>query len=89
LVCAAAVLFRWRERGALALLFGLCGLFSLALASAWWRGLDITCGCFGHADKSTALPLALARSVTLGLIALGLFNRTTHSTVRQIRATLA
>jgi len=68
-VCAAAVLVRWRERGALALLLGLCVLFSLALASAWWRDLDISCGCFGHAGDATAVPFALARSTALGFVA--------------------
>jgi hypothetical protein len=51
----------------------------LALASAWFRGLDIDCGCFGHAITSTSLPLALARSFTLGLVALYLLNRSCDS----------
>lgn len=75
LACAAAILFRWRERGALALLLMLCVLFSLALASAWWRGLDITCGCFGHTGAATGLPVGLARSVILGMIAWSLLQR--------------
>lgn len=29
------------------LLFGLMTFFTIAIASAWWRGLDISCGCFG------------------------------------------
>ncbi len=70
LVCAGAVLLRWRERSALVLLLGLCVLFSLALASAWWRGLDINCGCFGQGGIGTGLPFALARSMTLGVVAL-------------------
>lgn len=69
LMSAVAVLIRWRERGALVLLLGLCVLFSLALASAWWRELDISCGCFGHAGAATGLPFALARSTALGLVA--------------------
>jgi putative oxidoreductase len=74
LLCALAVLMRRRERGALVLLFGLCGVFSLALASAWWRGLDISCGCFGSGTAS-AIPLALARSVALGLVAFFLLRQ--------------
>lgn len=68
LFCATAVLSCRFERGALLLLLGLCGLFSLALASAWWRGLDLTCGCFGGRTATTA-PWALARSVVLALAA--------------------
>ena len=33
--------------GAFSLLFFLCLVFGIAIASAWIRGLDITCGCFG------------------------------------------
>jgi putative oxidoreductase len=72
IICGGAVLARWRYRGALSLLAALCGIFALALGSAWWRGLDIECGCFGHALSST-LPFALARSIGLGAIALVLF----------------
>jgi len=94
LSCGAAVLIRRLEQGALLILAGLCGLFSLAIASAWARGLDITCGCFGHATSSS-LPLGLARSLTLGLVALFLLRRGHHTispnpnrpypAVRQIR----
>ena len=68
ILCSAAVLTRWRERGALLILASLCTLFSAALASAWIRQLDITCGCFGHA-MTTTVPIAFARSLVLGMIA--------------------
>jgi putative oxidoreductase len=75
LVCAIALLLRWHERGALLLCFSLCLFFFTALASAWLRELDISCGCFGH-SQTTTLPMALARSAFLALIALWLFART-------------
>lgn len=78
LICAAAVLSRRFEKGALLLLLGLCALFCVALASAWWRGLDITCGCFGNA-ASTTVPMALARSVALGLVAFYLLKRSVRT----------
>ena len=73
LVCGSAVLIGRLERGALLILVGLCGLFCAALASAWLRSLDIDCGCFGHA-ATTTLPVALIRSVTLGLVSLFLLH---------------
>lgn len=88
LVCGGAALFRWHERGALILLLGLCVLFSLALASAWFRDLDISCGCFGH-GTSTTLPLALARSLILGLVTVCLLFNHPSPPVRQIRVTSA
>ncbi len=75
LLCGTAVLIRRLEQGALLILTSLCLLFCVALATAWFRGLDIDCGCFGHAIVSSSLSLALARSLTLGLVALYLLNR--------------
>lgn len=41
-------LLLWRRSPAPALLSaGLMAVFTLALASAWVRGLDLNCGCFG------------------------------------------
>lgn len=75
IICGVSVLCRWRERCALLLLAGLCFVFSVALASAWYRGLDINCGCFGHGTAASDLPLAFARSLLLGLVALFLFKQ--------------
>ena len=33
--------------------------FLIALGTAWGRGLDITCGCFGHGPNRSNYPLAL------------------------------
>ena len=75
LLCGVGVLCRWSERGALFLTALLCGVFCVALASAWFRGLDINCGCFGHGPVPSSLPLAIARSFALGLIALLLLRQ--------------
>jgi len=64
-VCGLAVVLRWRERGALVLLLTLCTVFSVALASAWMRGLDINCGCFGRGTTAN-VPWALMRSLGFG-----------------------
>ena len=64
LVCGLAVLVRWRERAATWLPLLLTVVFVGALASALARGLDLSCGCFGHA--TTTLPWALARAAALG-----------------------
>jgi uncharacterized membrane protein YphA (DoxX/SURF4 family) len=65
IICGLAVFVkRWR-RSALVLLLALTIVFIAAITSAWRRGLDIRCGCFGAA--STA-PLAydLVFDVVLG-----------------------
>ena len=68
IACGAGVFWVRTRLGALNLLLGLCVMFSAALASAWWRHLDITCGCFGlGAGGPTALLFSLVRSLALGL----------------------
>lgn len=67
LVCGAALLRGRAVGGALAWLALLLLLFLGALASAWARGLDVTCGCFG-ATAHIQYPWFIARD--LGLLAL-------------------
>jgi putative oxidoreductase len=68
-ILAALGLWRRSTRvGACLILFGLSVLFFGALASAFIRGLDISCGCFGESHE-TPLAWALARTGLLVLIA--------------------
>ncbi|HXB03061.1 MAG TPA: MauE/DoxX family redox-associated membrane protein [Opitutaceae bacterium] len=55
IICGLAVFVGAWRRSALLLLLALTIVFIAAITSAWMRGLDIRCGCFGAA--STA-PLA-------------------------------
>jgi putative oxidoreductase len=65
IICGLAVFAGAWRRSALGLLLALTIVFIAAIISAWMRGLDIRCGCFGAA--STA-PLAydLLFDVVLG-----------------------
>src|SRR5919198_6187603 len=49
--CGLAVLCRLFYRGGLLILNALISIFIIASVIAKVRGLDITCGCFGHASK--------------------------------------
>jgi len=55
----ALVVRRWL-RGALLIATGLSLVFLGAIGSAWWRGLDLTCGCFGKEENNTNFPQHLA-----------------------------
>lgn len=58
---------RWRA-GALAVGTALLGVFTLALISAWTRGLHLDCGCFGPGAPGgvgTNFPLAVLRNLAL------------------------
>jgi methylamine utilization protein MauE len=47
IVTGIALFFRPLYLGALLAVSSLGILFVVAVGSAWWRGLDISCGCFG------------------------------------------
>jgi len=72
--CGIALILRRFYLGGLSILAGLISVFVIATVAAKVRGLDITCGCFGHASKkwnfSTHLGLDL---VLFGLVIFLLF----------------
>ncbi|MEM6883790.1 MAG: MauE/DoxX family redox-associated membrane protein [Verrucomicrobiota bacterium] len=73
--CGVAILFRPSRKAAAYILAGLLILFSLAILSAWFRGLNIECGCFGKALPDFGYTGVLIRNVVLLLLA-GLVCRT-------------
>lgn len=64
-VTGAALLLRWPYRGAVLAASGLLTAFLIALAQAWARDLDISCGCFGHESGGTNYPWWVARDLIL------------------------
>jgi uncharacterized membrane protein YphA (DoxX/SURF4 family) len=65
--CGFALVVRFLYRGALSILTALILTFTLATVAAKVRGLDITCGCFGHASQNWSFPAHLATN--LGILA--------------------
>jgi putative oxidoreductase len=65
--CSLALIFRRFYRGALSILTTLVVVFLVATIAAKVRGLDITCGCFGHASQNWSFPTHLA--LDLGILA--------------------
>ncbi len=59
------LLTRQLHRGALVILTTLTVSFLAAIASAWWRDLDITCGCFGPSQNQTNYPLHIVGNILL------------------------
>jgi putative oxidoreductase len=51
MLCGLALIFRFLYRGGLSILSTLTLIFIGATVAAKARGLDITCGCFGHASQ--------------------------------------
>jgi putative oxidoreductase len=75
--CGLALIVRHLYRGGLSILTALASIFIIATIAAKIRGLDITCGCFGHASKNWSFTahLALDLSLLAALIALCVCDR--------------
>jgi uncharacterized membrane protein YphA (DoxX/SURF4 family) len=73
ILCGLAVILGLLYRGGLLILTALVSVFIIASIIAKARGLDITCGCFGHASKnwSFAGHLALDFAI-LGMLVVSL-----------------
>jgi putative oxidoreductase len=63
--CALGLVFRFLYRGALSILIALILVFTLATIAAKVRGLDITCGCFGHASQHWSFPSHLVTNLAI------------------------
>ena len=72
ILCGLALIARRLYLGGLSILAALISIFIVATVVAKVRGLDITCGCFGHASKNWSFPQHLVLDLVLlgGLIAL-------------------
>jgi putative oxidoreductase len=77
ILCGLALIVRLLYRGALSILAALIVVFTLATVAAKARGLDITCGCFGHASQNWSYPSHLATNLAIlaALIVLWVSNR--------------
>ncbi|MGE5212594.1 MAG: MauE/DoxX family redox-associated membrane protein [Nitrospirota bacterium] len=73
ILCALGLIFRFLYRGALSILTASIVVFTLAITAAKVRGLDITCGCFGHASQHWSFPSHLATNLAILAALLVLF----------------
>jgi putative oxidoreductase len=77
ILCGLALIFGLLYRGGLLILTMLVSIFIIASVIAKARGLDITCGCFGHASKNWRFTthLALNFAILIALSVLWISNR--------------
>ena len=77
ILCGLALIARRLYLGGLSILTALASIFIIATIAAKIRGLDITCGCFGHVSKNWSFTahLALDLSLLAALIALCICER--------------
>jgi uncharacterized membrane protein YphA (DoxX/SURF4 family) len=81
--CSLGLVFRFLYRGALSILTLSVVVFTLAIIAAKVRGLDITCGCFGHVSQNWSFPSHLATNLAIlaALLAL-LFKATSRNSLQ-------
>jgi putative oxidoreductase len=72
--CGVALIVRRAEHGALAILTALMLVFIAATIIAKARGIDISCGCFGHAVRNLSFASHLAIDFAI-LAAIGVIAR--------------
>jgi putative oxidoreductase len=65
MLAGALLVLKRFERGALLVITLLLLVFTIALASAMFRGLSIDCGCFGKAFTATGTTIPLLRNLLL------------------------
>ena len=65
IICGLALICRVLPGGGLLILTSLISVFIIASVIAKARGLDITCGCFGHASKNLSFFWHLAIDLAL------------------------
>ncbi len=63
--CGLALILHRFYLGGLSILTGLVAVFLVATIAAKARGLDITCGCFGHASQNWNFPAHLALDLAI------------------------
>ena len=80
---AFSLLIRRLALGAATAVTAMTAVFLVALCSAWARGLDISCGCFGKDEVSTNYPGAAHCATLLLLIGRGSRDPRWHLIARQ------
>lgn len=65
ITAALAVFDRRLALGAAAAMTGMTAVFLAAIGSAWWRGLNIACGCFGREETTPDYRLLILRDLAL------------------------
>lgn len=75
ILCGAALIFRRFYAGALVTLLALTLIFIGATVSAKARGIDITCGCFGHASDNLGFTAHLALNLLILIVIVSLIRR--------------
>lgn len=76
ILCGVALLLSRLRNVAAVLLLLLMAVFMVAIAVAWARGLDISCGCLGSSETKTNYPWLIIRDLLIAAALLFSLNET-------------
>lgn len=65
ILAGLAVMSGFLRSGGMLILNGSLVVFMIAICIAWWRGIDIRCGCFGHSDATSSYRDLILRDLLL------------------------
>jgi len=72
IICGLVIVIRRNCTGGLIIVSSLLLVFVGALTSAWGRGLDISCGCFGNSNHQPNFNLWIGRDFLLLIMSISL-----------------
>ena len=72
ILCGMATVVKRLHIGAMTVLCVLTSLFTVAIISAWTRGLDISCGCFADHGGKPNFPELVFRDLAILVLLIGL-----------------
>ncbi|MBI5170724.1 MAG: DoxX family membrane protein [Candidatus Eisenbacteria bacterium] len=75
LLAGLSLVLRVKPRAGALVALVLLVVFTAAVASAWARGLDFRCGCFGKAGAQSIGARKFVENAALTLLAVGAFTR--------------
>ncbi|MBU1700144.1 MAG: DoxX family membrane protein [Candidatus Eisenbacteria bacterium] len=78
-IASIALFIKPLQKGASLIFLGLLIVFIIAIASAWARGLDVDCGCFGEGSSHVG-PLLILRNIGLSILAIWSYLRSRSTT---------
>jgi putative oxidoreductase len=85
IICGLALIFRRLYTGAIAIVLALMLVFIIASIAAKARGIDITCGCFGHVSDQLSFVwhMVLDFAILGALVALWLSRSSSEPAVSE------
>lgn len=75
ILCGGVLIVKRLHFGAITILSAFMCIFTFAIISAWLRGLNISCGCFGSHSGKGSYPWLVLRDIVILIMLIALVLR--------------